>query len=66
MEVIFYSTHCPKCRVVEILLKQKGIEYKEDDDVQHMLALGVVNAPQLSVDGKLLDFSQAVAWLKGR
>ena len=66
MNVKFYSTHCPKCRVVETLLKQKGIKYEEDNDVQHMLDLGVQSAPQLCVDGELMDFSKAVTWLKGQ
>lgn len=65
MDVIFYSTHCPKCKVVEILLGKKGIKYVEDNDTQHMLDIGLTSAPGLSVDGKLMEFGEAVAWLKG-
>lgn len=66
MEVIFYSTHCKKCGVVEILLKQKGIDYIESNDVQTVLDLGFKNAPLLSVDGKIMEFSEAITWLKGQ
>lgn len=66
MEVIFYSTHCPKCKVIEMMLKKKNIEYKEDDDVQHMLDLGLQSAPALGVDGEIMDFSKAVEWIKGQ
>lgn len=39
--VIFYSTHCPKCKVLEIKLNQKNIKYTENDNVEEMLALGI-------------------------
>lgn len=65
MEVIFYSTHCPKCKVVEMLLKKKDIPYTEDNDMKHMLEIGMMSAPGLSVDGKLMDFGESVAWLRG-
>lgn len=59
----FYSTHCPKCRVLETKLKQKNIEYEECNDIEEMLKLGIQEAPQLEVDGKLMTFSEAVKWV---
>ena len=61
--VKFYSTHCPKCRVLEAKLKQKNIEYEECNDIEEMLKLGIQEAPQLEVDGKLMTFSEAVKWV---
>lgn len=60
--VILYSTHCPKCRVLETKLNQKNIEYEECNDIEEMLKLGIQEAPQLEVDGKLMTFSEAVKW----
>ena len=64
MEVIFYSTHCPKCRVLEAKLQQKGIEYVENNDVDQMLAKGLTSAPALEVDGAVYEFKEANDWIK--
>ena len=29
--VVFYSTHCPKCNILEKKLKQANIEYTENN-----------------------------------
>lgn len=65
MKTILFSTHCPRCRVLEAKLKQKGIEYEEHNDVEEMLALGLKSAPGLSVHGgPPMNFTEALAWLK--
>ena len=58
-----YSTHCPKCNVLEKKLNQNNIEYKliEDEDV--MVNKGFMTSPMLEVDGKPMDFSAAIKWL---
>ena len=40
-----------------------GVEYVENNNVDEMLALGFNDVPMLSVDGKLMNFSEAVKWL---
>lgn len=62
--VIFYSTHCPKCKALEMLLKKYNIQYVENNDVQEMLDLGLASAPALKVGDLILDFSQAAKWIK--
>ena len=63
MEVIFYSTNCPKCKVLMAKMKQKGIEYKEINDVDFMLSKGIKSAPAIEIDGKVMDFSESVKWV---
>ena len=41
MKIIFYSTKCPKCRVLEMKMKQKNISYVENNDVDLMLSKGI-------------------------
>ena len=65
MEVIFYSTHCPQCRGLEMQLKAKKVEYTECDDQQEMLRLGLQSAPALSVDGKIMNYAESLQWLRG-
>lgn len=62
-EIIFYSTHCPRCRVLEMKLKQKNIHYTEENDVEKMLSLNIKSAPALGVNGDILNFAEAVRWL---
>lgn len=62
-EIIMYSTGCPKCNVLKTKLTSKGIEFKENNSTEDMLALGITFVPVLSVDGELLQFSEALAWV---
>lgn len=66
MEIIFYSTHCPKCKVLEAKLKNKNINYVENNDVDSMLQKGIKSTPCLEVDGKILDFKTAVEWVNNK
>lgn len=66
MNVTFYSTHCPKCKVLEMKLKQKNINYTENDNVEEMLSLGIQSAPALSVDDKIYLFTDAVKWVNSQ
>lgn len=63
MNVVLYSTHCPKCKVLETKMKQKKVEYVEVDDVDAMLAKGIKSAPYLEVDDAMMDFNEAVKWV---
>lgn len=64
MNVIFYSSHCPRCHVLETKLKQKNISYTECNDIDVMVSKGLTNAPALEVDGVIMEFSEAVKWVK--
>ena len=65
MKVILYTTHCPKCKVLEAKLKQKGIEYEENTDIDLMQEKGFASAPNLEVDGVVYGFAAAVKWING-
>lgn len=65
MNIILYSTHCPKCKVLETKLKQTGLDYVEVNDVGEMMRRGFKMAPILEVDGQIMDFSAANKFLKG-
>ena len=66
MKVIFYSTHCPKCRILEQKLKKKNIKYTENNSVDDMLALGITSAPALGVDNVIYNFKEANDWINGQ
>lgn len=63
MNVILYSTGCPKCKVLKQKLDNKSVSYMENSSVDEMLSLGITQVPVLSVDGELLAFQQANEWV---
>ena len=64
--IVFYSTHCPKCSILEKKLKQANIEYTENNDVDTMVAKCMTSAPSLEVDGKLMSFAESIEWIKSQ
>lgn len=66
MNIILYSTGCPKCNVLKKKLAAKNIQYSENNDTEQMEALGIDTVPVLSVDGNLMDFQKAAAWVNER
>ena len=63
MEVILYSTHCPRCVVLEKKLKQAEIEYDVVSDEDTIINKGFMTIPMLEVDGEAMGFSKAVKWV---
>lgn len=63
MSIILYSTHCPRCNVIEKKLKSKNLEYVEVNDTDIMKNKGFTTVPILDVDGTVMDFSAANEWL---
>ena len=63
MDIVLYSTGCPKCKVLKQKLDSKSIHYTENNSVDEMLALGITQAPMLSVNGELLAFQKANEWV---
>lgn len=57
--VILYTTHCTKCRVLETKLKSKNINYVEETDETIMQKKNIEFLPMLEVDGNLMDFATA-------
>ena len=68
--VVLFSTHCPKCRIVEMKLAQLGIDHKIIDDVDAVVEVGkehgINSAPILQVDDKFLKFEDAVKFINSR
>jgi glutaredoxin len=63
MDIILYSTGCPKCKILIKKLEDKNIDYVENDDIETMISLGIEQVPVLSVDNKLFQFAEAVKWV---
>ena len=68
MTVKMYTTHCPKCNVMERKLKEANIEFEEIDDMAKVLEVatsgGFTMAPLLEVDGRFMDFKDGIEWIR--
>lgn len=63
MKITLYSTHCPKCNVLEKKLKIKNIEYEEINDIETMKEKGYLTVPILEVDGTSMNYKEANDWI---
>lgn len=63
MQATLYTTHCPKCVVLEKKLTQKNIEFDVVTDKKEIMKKGYLTAPLLEVNGKIMDFKEAVDWV---
>ena len=64
--IILYTTHCPKCNVLESKLNSKNIAHSVFDDTQSMIEMGIKQSPVLSIDGIYYDFVDAVKWVNAQ
>ena len=66
MQVILYSTGCPKCKVLITKLDSKNINYNVVSDINVIVSKGINTVPVLEVDNNLMDFKTAVEWINER
>ena len=66
MKVTLYSTHCPRCVVLEKKLTEKHIDYDIVSDEDLIIEKGFMSVPMLEVDGEVYDFSNAVKWVNDK
>lgn len=61
--IVLYSTHCPRCVVLEKKLKEKNISFEEVNDIFIMEAKGFMSVPKLEVDGVVMDYADAFRYI---
>ena len=64
MNIVLYSTGCPMCKVLKTKLNLAGVSYEEINDQETMIAKGFKSAPILEVEGQVLNFKEAIEWVK--
>lgn len=63
MTVILYTTHCPKCVILEKKLKDKNIDYIVVEEKSEIMKLGYMTVPLLKVDEQIMQYSEANNWI---
>lgn len=62
-KMILYSTGCPKCNVLKAKLKQKNVDYIENNNIDEMQKMGITAVPMLMINSDLLNFVEAVEYI---
>ena len=62
-KVILYSNNCPRCKILKRKLDDNKINYEIIDDVDIMIDKGLSTVPVLEINGRMLDFKDAVEWV---
>ena len=72
MKIILYTTHCPKCKVIEEKLSNSDLEYTINEDMEAFQKKypGIDTMPQLEVimpdeTVELMGFSKANSFVNG-
>lgn len=67
MNIIVYTTGCPRCKILEKTLVAAGIDYIAVSDVEEIVRKGFDTVPQMVVEGRdTMDFKAAMNWIKER
>lgn len=59
-----YQHGCPNCLRLKQRLDEKNIVYENITDKDLMISLGFETAPKLEVNGVIMDFKEAIKWVK--
>ena len=62
-KIILYSNNCPRCKILKKKLDDNKINYEIIDDVDTMIDKGLSTVPALDINGRMLDFKEAVEWV---
>jgi len=63
MNVVLYTTHCPKCKILEKKLNQKNIPFEVVTDIELMKEKEYFSVPILELDGIGMNFKDANEWI---
>lgn len=62
--IVLYSTGCPACKTLKMLLNNAGVPYTENNSIEDMNALGFKSAPVLRVGEVNMPYDDAKKWIK--
>lgn len=62
--IVLYSTGCPACKTLKMLLNNAGVTYTENNSIDDMNALGFKSAPILRVGDIDMPYEDAKKWVK--
>ncbi len=64
--IILFSHGCPKCNVLEKKLKEKNINFIKEETLEEVIDKGFLTAPILKVNGRYMEFGEAIKWVNSQ
>lgn len=65
----FYTSHCPKCKVLKKLMDDKGIEYEEIDDENIYLEIAeknnIISMPFAEINERVVNTKELQNFIMG-
>lgn len=61
---IYAAEGCPKCAALKKQLDEKSITYSVCSDVDYMLSRGFDYIPMLEVGNEVMNYKQALKWVR--
>lgn len=65
----FYTSHCPKCKVLKKLMDDKKIEYEEIDDENIYLEIAdknnIISMPFAEINGRVVNTKELQNFIMG-
>ena len=66
----FYTSHCPKCKVLKKLMDDKHIEYEEIDNENIYLKIAeknnIISMPFAEIDERVVNTKELQNYIMGR
>lgn len=63
--IVYSNSSCPKCKVLKMKMDKANLTYDVNENIEEMQELGIKSLPYLQLeDGTLLDFGEAVKYIK--
>lgn len=63
MKVKLYTTHCPKCKILEERLNEKKVKFEVIDNMEELQKMNFKSVPNLEIDGKIYNYLEAIKYL---
>ena len=63
MKVKLYTTHCPKCKILEERLNEKKVKYEVIDNIDELQKMNFKSVPNLEIDGKIYNYLDSIRYL---
>lgn len=65
-KIVIYGNECPRCLVLEDKMKKTGLTFSIEDNMKEIIKQGFQSAPILKVDGKYMEFQEAIKWVDSK
>jgi glutaredoxin len=63
MKVKLYTTHCPKCKILEERLNEKKVKFEVIDNMEELQKMNFKSVPNLEIDGKIYNYLESIKYL---